>query len=67
MNVCNTNIVRVLGVVGGLLFGVGSWAAPLVRNSGFELDPLPISPGYGTISDWIGEGGIATGYGLNDE
>jgi hypothetical protein len=39
---------------------------PLVINPGFERDPLPAFPGYGTITGWTPGGAIGTSYGINE-
>ncbi len=38
----------------------------LVLNPSFEIDPEPVAPGYGTISNWAGGNGINSGGPFSD-
>jgi len=42
-------------------------AQPVLVNPSFETDITPPYPGYGTITGWLPDEAIGTGYGLNEE
>jgi hypothetical protein len=42
-------------------------AQPAILNPSFETDNTPPYPGYGTITGWLPDNAIGTGYGLNEE
>jgi hypothetical protein len=57
----------VAGVV-ALVLAVGhACAQPVIINPSFEIDSTPPYPGYGTITGWLPDDAIRTGYGLNEE
>ena len=44
-----------------------AWAQPVIVNPSFETDATPPYPGYGTITGWLPDEALGTGYGLNEE
>jgi hypothetical protein len=55
------------GVVALLLAFDHACAQPVILNPSFETDSTPPHPGYGTITAWLPDVAIGTGYGLNEE
>jgi hypothetical protein len=39
---------------------------PVMINPSFEIDAVPLSPGYGSITGWTPGGGLIDGYGINE-
>jgi hypothetical protein len=61
-----TKLLLYYGIAGVLAFGRAS-AQPVIVNPSFETDSTPPYPGYGTITGWLPDQAIGTGYGLNEE
>ena len=57
----------VSGVVALVLSFGQACAQPVIMNPSFETDSTPPYPGYGTITGWLPDDVIGTGYGLNEE
>ena len=57
----------VSGVVALVLAFGQACAQPVIMNPSFETDNTPPYPGYGTITGWLPDNAIGTGYGLNEQ